>query len=42
MIFADDDAKIFHFCGFKLAFLQLEIQIIVGKDAEHIIDYSTM
>ena len=38
VIFANDDTKIFDFRDFELAFLGFEVQIVVGEDAQYIID----
>ena len=41
-IFANDNTKVFNFCGFKLTFLWFEVEVVVGEYLEDIINDATM
>ena len=41
-IFTDNDTKVFNLCGFELALLQFEVEVIIGKDLKDVVNDSSV
>ena len=37
-VFTDNDAEVLHFCNFELAFLRFKVEVVIGQNAQYIVN----